>query len=134
MENPIPYKASLQRGELTAPQPSQHWSDLPWLADQRNLRAILRLLKRGECPNAQDHYGRTALHLAILRDEVEIVRVLLQHGASVHIEDRKGRSPWDIALSCSPDDMILKMLLEGFLSPSDRKEWVELGLSKIFPS
>ncbi|MCQ3950549.1 MAG: hypothetical protein DPW14_12130 [Planctomycetes bacterium] len=133
MENYIPCKVSLQRGELTAPQPRRPKATLPQLADQRDLQGVIRLLEQGEYPDDQDSYGKTALHWAVLRDEVEIVRVLLQHGASARIKDHRGQTPWSIAEKCRPDALIIQMLLERRLDRAIRDEIIEEGRSKIFP-
>ncbi|XP_042211232.1 L-asparaginase 1-like isoform X3 [Homarus americanus] len=48
--------------------------------------------------NLQDASGWTALHMACNEGILEIVVWLLQHGASVHIRDKLGRSPLSVAI------------------------------------
>jgi Ankyrin repeats (3 copies) len=49
---------------------------------------------------ADERYGATALHYACIggSDNVELVQLLLEHGANVHAQQRKGRSNEDTAL------------------------------------
>ncbi|KAF8476566.1 ankyrin repeat-containing domain protein, partial [Russula ochroleuca] len=57
------------------------------------------LLEHGADVNARiehggdDDNGRTPLHTAANYGRVEVVRVLLEHGANVGAEDNKGRTP-----------------------------------------
>ncbi|KAI0279320.1 hypothetical protein BGY98DRAFT_969790, partial [Russula aff. rugulosa BPL654] len=49
--------------------------------------------------------------MAVLNRRVEVVRVLLEHGASVDAEDDEGETPSQIA-AASGDDDIMEVLLE----------------------
>ncbi len=46
--------------------------------------------------NRQDINGNTALHVATAEGHVEIVKLLLAHGAT-HIANKQHNSPYDIA-------------------------------------
>ena len=48
------------------------------------------LLEHGANPNALDHQGRTALHLA---EELTVVKVLLKYGVDVDVRDKQGWTP-----------------------------------------
>jgi ankyrin repeat protein len=61
--------------------------------------------------NAETKYGSTPLHVAVEWETVEVVRVLLEHGANVGAEDNGGRTPFQIA-SAKGNDEIMKLLSE----------------------
>ena len=51
------------------------------------------LLDRGVDANVQDKYQRTPLHIASTYGKLEIIRLLLEHGAAVNAVDNKGDIP-----------------------------------------
>ncbi len=57
------------------------------------------ILNSGLDINARDKKGRTYLHLAINREFVEGVKLLLRRGADPTLRDRKERTPLDIAMT-----------------------------------
>jgi hypothetical protein len=64
------------------------------------VQLLCRLTHRNGGPickvNLQDlKYGMTALHQAAANDHPEVVEYLLEHGASVDIKDKSGRTPLD---------------------------------------
>ena len=61
--------------------------------------AFLDLLGGGAKVDAQDEYGRTALHVAAETGALAFVAKLLQAGASPSIKDNEGRTPLDLALT-----------------------------------
>ena len=73
------------------------------------------LLEHGADVNAQvsgsDSSGRTPLHVTMVFNRAEVVRVLLEHGANVGAEDSNGRTPFQIA-SAKRYDEIMKLLSE----------------------
>ena len=66
-------------------------------------RVVRLLLDHGADPNVRATRlgmlnSSTALHLASRSGKVEIVRLLVEHGASVEAEDGQGTTPLDVAL------------------------------------
>ncbi|KAL8851764.1 MAG: hypothetical protein Q9221_003374 [Calogaya cf. arnoldii] len=47
------------------------------------------LLGRGADPNARDSKGKTALHIAVKRGNIDATKSLLARGANVHVRDKK---------------------------------------------
>lgn len=54
-----------------------------------DIARIKALLGKGADINGQDMAGRTALHLAVLNERVDVVRTLLEAGAEVDITDQR---------------------------------------------
>ncbi|XP_026280451.1 L-asparaginase-like [Frankliniella occidentalis] len=55
--------------------------------------SLAALIDAGADPAAGTMEGRTPLHVASYEGNLEAVRLLLQHGAGVHVKDRFGRTP-----------------------------------------
>jgi ankyrin repeat protein len=60
------------------------------------VEAVKLLLDRGMDPDAFNTTGNTALHAAINRGD-DVVRLLVSRGASMHVKNRAGLTPLDIA-------------------------------------
>lgn len=82
--------------------------------------------------NEQDNEGFSALHLAAQENRKDIVRILLDHGATVDIKDNHGNTPLMRALdSCYealttniPDPgAIIKMLLQAGADPKSQNNY-----------
>jgi hypothetical protein len=73
------------------------------------------LLEHGADVNARvsgsDGSGRTPLHVTMVFNRAEVVRVLLEHSANVDAEDSEGRTPSQIA-SAKGYDEIMELLSE----------------------
>jgi len=67
-----------------------HYIALHQAAERNDVRALETMLRAGFDPNRPDaSIGKTALHSAAMEGWPEAVRVLLAHGASVHVRDRE---------------------------------------------
>jgi len=74
------------RSEIT----DDHYIALHQAAERGDVRALEVMLACGFDPNRPDvGIGKTALHSAAMEGWPDAVRVLLAHGASVHVRDRE---------------------------------------------
>jgi ankyrin repeat protein len=58
---------------------------------------LIQLLRAGADVNAADEHGFTALMDAAIRDQAELVKILLQHGADPDRVNQDGRSARELA-------------------------------------
>ncbi len=58
-----------------------------------NPTEVARMLARGVDVDFQDHKGKTALHRAAKAGFLETIDVLLEHGASLEVQDKVGETP-----------------------------------------
>jgi hypothetical protein len=63
-------------------------------AESRHVDLVAFLLLKGVDPNTTNSLGQTALHVTCRKDEdnVEIFKLLVQHGASLKAEDGEGKN------------------------------------------
>jgi FOG: Ankyrin repeat len=62
--------------------------------------ACIKYLLKHELPiNIQDAKGTTPLHIAIIEQDFDIAKVLLENGAQVLLKNEMGLTPYDIAES-----------------------------------
>ncbi|KAF3794522.1 Serine/threonine-protein kinase [Nymphaea thermarum] len=66
---------------------------LMFLVNEGDLQGIQELLDTGIDVNSTDIDDRTALHVAACQGRVEIVELLLKHGARLDMQDRWGSTP-----------------------------------------
>ena len=78
---------------------------------------VRSLLEHGADPNVQVPGNITPLHLASQYGRIEIVRLLVQHGASVEIRDKWGRKPLDVAFASEEQRDEIIYLLSWFELP-----------------
>ena len=68
-------------------------------ASRGNVDRVLSLLHGGMSPSACDYDRRTALHVAASDGALEVVKVLIEEGASLNERDRFGHTPLDEAVA-----------------------------------
>ena len=76
-------------------------------AAENDIETVLEVLSKGVSVNFSDYDKRTALHLAVIEDNIRIVKLLLKKGGDMHFKDRWDKSPYDEAKN---KQEILKLL------------------------
>jgi ankyrin repeat protein len=72
---------------------------LHWAAKNGAIEAVAYLLlTRNVSVNAQTRLNEVALHFAVRRNSVEILRMLLDQGADVNAPNHEGRTPLHLAV------------------------------------
>jgi ankyrin repeat protein len=97
--------------------------------------AVEALLAEGASANTVDNAGHTVLMIAIERQKIEIVRVLVAAKADLEAKDRDGATALIKAIQAdySPDAPLVKLLLDAGADPST-SGWSQLiakGLSPL---
>jgi ankyrin repeat protein len=77
------------------------------------LNLLEELLRRGANPNTSDNDGLTALHHACALGYLEATRLLLDHGALVHIASAKGISPLEEAFNGRSTGVFAELIDRG---------------------
>ena len=70
-----------------------------------NLDSLKYLINSGIDLNAQDMYGNTALHYAAAKKDPEAIKILLEAGSEVDIENRDGITPLHQSLLKNPKSL-----------------------------
>ncbi len=68
------------------------------------------LIRNGANIKAKDKRGLTALHYAVLSDNIKMVKLLIEKGADINAKDKRGSTPSDKALKSSKRSEILSLL------------------------
>ncbi|KAI0296778.1 hypothetical protein B0F90DRAFT_1819786 [Multifurca ochricompacta] len=72
---------------------------------------VQRLYQRGANVNLQNRFGETLLHQVSLgRYELGFAQLLLAHGASVHTQDNRDRTPLDVARESGNEEVVQLLL------------------------
>ena len=78
-----------------------------------DIEVVDKLLKLGVSLDAADKVtGMTALHLAVGRDHLALVRLLVERGASF-VLDKQGRMPTIIAAECEVSEELCDFIAEA---------------------
>jgi ankyrin repeat protein len=62
--------------------------------------------------NALDNEGSTPLHLAISEARLDAVELLLDHGASVHVQNNRDETSFDIASARGLEEITRLLLMQ----------------------
>ena len=62
-----------------------------------HLNTVKLFLSYGVDINKPDSSGQTALHLAVSKGMVRMVKLLIENGSRYDIKDENGRTPMDLA-------------------------------------
>ena len=54
--------------------------------------------------SARNKYGLTPLHEAAMRNNKEVAKILVEHGADLFAKDNNNRTPKEVALQCNRDN------------------------------
>ncbi|MBS0195855.1 MAG: ankyrin repeat domain-containing protein [Planctomycetes bacterium] len=63
-----------------------------------NSEVAMQCLQAGASPDAVDRYGESSLHHAVRFGDLQLVRMIMNHGADLHIRSRRGFTPLDLAV------------------------------------
>jgi len=82
--------------------------------------------------NATNNRGQTALHQSIIRNKINLMKLLLQYKANIHIIDNTGKSAFHYAASC-PHLQVIQLLLRyganAYQTTNDEKTPLQLALA-----
>lgn len=86
-------------------------------ADQRDLASVRDMILNGADVNAADSSGHTALHSAVVHGDLQMAKMLLEHGANVNVKESGdmnwGWYPLHLALRSENKQMIRLLVLHG---------------------
>ena len=94
---------SMSKPDLDKADPTYERSALQWAVANKNFDCARALVKAGSSLDLQDKDGQTALHKAVKQGDRQMIKMLIDSGASIDIPDRSYHSPKD----CAPDSGIL---------------------------
>lgn len=64
---------------------------------QCNLKVVLELLKAGHKHENKNQHGQTAVHIAAIIGQNDVLNALIQFGASVNLRDTSGQTPLHVS-------------------------------------
>lgn len=94
---------SAPQPDLDKTDPAYGRSALQWAVTNKHFDCARALIKAGASLDLQDKGGQTALHKAVKQGDRQMIKMLIDAGASINIPDCLYNSPKD----CAPDSGIL---------------------------
>jgi ankyrin repeat protein len=76
----------------------ERWELVMSATRQGDLRRLESLLKKRAAIQGCDQYGTTALHLASIKGQCDIMAVLIKHGVDMNCKDFEGHMPLHLAV------------------------------------
>jgi serine/threonine-protein phosphatase 6 regulatory ankyrin repeat subunit B len=121
-KNPAAMNALLARGAYvnveeggnflpTVRQPTPDWSPIHVSVEGRGFE-VVGILLSNKAKQIPMWDGRWPLHIAVQNARVDLVPVLVRHGANLAVKNLKGQTPIDLAKSMERDD-ITEILAKG---------------------
>lgn len=86
---------------------------LVYAARAGNAEEATLLIDRGVHPDGPDDYSGEPLFAAIAAHHLDVVKVLLEKGASVKVADQNGDGPLEYALHHQDDKIVFELLTYG---------------------
>lgn len=101
----------LENGADAAAVTKQGRTVLHYLKGSEPLAAlVVSKLSGSNALNKQDNFGCTAMHRAATRGELEVVKLLLDHGGSATLQDLEGNTPLHSACAANEGNVALLLL------------------------
>jgi len=76
-------------------------------------QTALLLLERNAAPNAQNHGGETALHIATVKKNLPVVTALLKAGIDTSIRNNRRETALELAFVMQAHDIMAAMIVAG---------------------
>ncbi|MFJ1269210.1 Dot/Icm T4SS effector AnkY/LegA9 [Legionella lytica] len=94
---------SMSKPDLDKVDPTYKRPALQWAVVNKNFDCAYALVKAGASLDLQDKDGQTALHKAVKQGDRQMIKMLIDAGASIDIPDHSSHRPKE----CAPDSGIL---------------------------
>ena len=86
---------------------------LMWTAKEGDDSSTKQLILQGVNINYQNPGGRTALHFAAHSDRLNIIKILLNNGAEIDLEDKHHHTPLVLSVEAKKYDVMLHLITSG---------------------
>ncbi|KAF3330615.1 receptor-interacting serine/threonine-protein kinase 4-like protein [Carex littledalei] len=94
----MPVDAARDKGYQDVVDILKRWELVMAATRQGDLRRLESLLKKRAAIQGRDQYGTTALHLASIKGQCDIMAVLIKHGIHINCKDLEGHTPLHLAV------------------------------------